>query len=51
MMPLSLAKCNVLQGGSNQPLNSYVIKDQLLASVNLFKDIGVIRSASGHYEE
>ena len=50
-MPLCLDKCIVLQCDSNQPFNVYTIGDPPIASVNLFKDSSVMRSANGRYKE
>ena len=50
-MLLTLDKWIVLHCGSNQPFNGYTISDHPKASVNLFKDLGVICSVDGYYIE
>ena len=46
-MPLSLNKCGIMHGGSHQPNNDYVIRDNAISVLDSFKDLGVMRSANG----
>ena len=50
-MSLSVEKCDVLHGGTKQPLLEYVIKDAVLQTFDTVKDIGIIRLASGSYSD
>jgi hypothetical protein len=49
-MPLSVEKCGVLHCGQNQPRHSYCILGSNMVEISAFKDLGIIRSARGHYE-
>ena len=49
-MPLSLDKCGVMNGGSHQPNNAYVIRGNTMSVLDSFKDLGVVRSANGLFD-
>ena len=51
-MPLSLDKCGVMHGGSHLPNNDYDIRGNTISELDSFKDLGVMRSASGlHFDQ
>lgn len=49
LMPLSTDKCTVLHCGRSQPFNAYFIQSSQMTRVDEMKDLGVVRSSSGHY--
>jgi hypothetical protein len=50
-MALTIDKCGVLHGGRNQPNHRYHIHSSPMPSLTSFKDLGVLRSADGLYNE
>ena len=50
-MPLSLDKCGVMQGGSHQPNNDYVIHGNTMYVLDSFKDLGAMRSANSLHDD
>ena len=49
LMPLTIEKCAVLHGGRKQPRHEYVLQGRSLASVDSFKDLGLVRTSDSSY--
>ena len=51
MMPLSIEKSLILYCGVNNVCHVYMLEGQPMPTINVFKDLGMLRSSHHHYYE